>query len=97
MTPGPPAVAEIIDEQGWSYPVSVRRLEQECALKNVQIDERGNSIMLGELLQEVGADRFESEDDLYETLEPVFEAERERRHVGFFGKVKQLFLGTYTR
>lgn len=31
--------------------------------------------------------------DLHEKLEPVFDAERERRQIGLLGKVKRLFLG----
>lgn len=97
MTYGPKTVAELIEENGWSYPVSVTRLEREHALMNVSIDEKGHSMMLGELLAEGDVDRFEDEDDLYEKLEPLFEGERQKRSVGIVGKIKQLVLGTYTR
>lgn len=97
MTYGPKKIAELVEESGWSYPVTTTRLERKYALENVQIDEKGNSIMLGELLSNTDVDRFEDEDDLYVKLEPLFEAERQERHVGVLGKIKQLVLGTYTR
>src|SRR6056297_1670655 len=97
MIPGPEKVAELVEEEGWSYLVSVTRLEREHALTNVSINKKGDSIMLGELLAQGDLDRFEDEDDLYEKLEPLFEEERQRRDVGLIGKIKQLVLGTYTR
>lgn len=97
MTHGPQKIAELIEESGWSYPVSVTRLEREHALTNILIDEKGDSMMLGELLAQGDIDRFEDEDDLYEKLEPLFEQERQRRSVGLLGKIKQMVLGTYTR
>lgn len=93
MTHGPDAVHELVAESGWSYPVSVRRLEREHALANVQLDEDGNSIMLAELLSGTNIDRFESRADLEEKLGPVFESESQRRKVGFFGRIKRTFLG----
>lgn len=92
MTHGPDAVHELVAESGWSYPVSVRRLEREHALANVQVDEEGNSIMLAELLSEADVDRFESREDLDSKLGPVFEAESERRNVGLLGRIKKTFL-----
>lgn len=93
MTHGPDAVHELVAESGWSYPVSVRRLEREHALANVQLDEEGNSIMLAELLSQADVDRFESREDIGSKLGPVFEAESERRNVGLFGRIKKTFLG----
>lgn len=97
MTYGTDAVVELVEERGWSYPVSVTRLEREFALTNVHVDTKGNSIMLGELLTEVDGNQFADEADFRGKLEPVFEAERERRRTGVLGSVKKLFLGTYTR
>jgi hypothetical protein len=93
MTHGPDAVHELITESGWSYPVSVRRIEREHALANIQLDEKGNSIMVTELLSTVDADRFESREDLDRKLGPAFEAESERRKVGLIGHLKRTFLG----
>lgn len=93
MTYGPDAVHELVAESGWSYPVSVRRLEREHALANVQVDEGGNSIMLAELLSQTDVDRFESREDLESKLGPVCESESERRNVGFLGRIKRTFLG----
>lgn len=92
MTYGPDAVHELIEESGWSYPVSVRKLEGEHALANVQLDAKGRSIMLSELLLDADADTFENRDDLERKLEPVFEEEIESRQSGFLSRVKRSLL-----
>jgi len=93
MTCGPEAVHELVAESGWSYPVTVRRLEREHGLANVPLDERGNSITLMELLERVDADRFDDREDLARTLDPVIEAELRSRRTGIVGKLKRTFLG----
>lgn len=93
MTAKPDRVHELVEESGRGYPVSVRRLREDHGLENIEIDDRGNSTTLAELLAEVDADRFESRADLRETLGPVIERESERRQVGWIGKVKRAVLG----
>lgn len=93
MAYGPDAIHELVEESGWSYPVSVNRLDREHALENVQLDERGNSIMVGELLAAADAERFESREDLERKLGPVVERESRSRRKGIFGRVKGFFLG----
>lgn len=93
MTHGPDAVHELIEESGWTYPVSTRRIENEHALANLHIDEKGNSIMLSELLVDANVDGFDSYEDLKHKLEPVFERERQARRVGIIGRIKRAFLG----
>jgi hypothetical protein len=93
MVYGPDTIHQLITESGWSYPVSVRRLEQEHALTNVQLDEKGRSIMLAELLMETNIDRFEDRTDLQRKLEPVFEREIDSRRIGIIGRVKRSLLG----
>ena len=93
MVYGPDAVHELVEESGWTYPVSANRLDREHALANVQIDEKGNSIMVGELLSAAEADRFESREDLERKLGPVFERESRSRRKGILGRMKGYFLG----
>jgi hypothetical protein len=96
MTHGPDAVHRLIEDSGWSYPVSVTRLEREHPLANVTMNERGDSIMLVELLSEVEADSFGSRSDLEATLEPIFEEISRDRNPGVVTRVKRLFLGNET-
>jgi hypothetical protein len=93
MTHGPDAVHRLVDDAGWSYPVSAERLERNYALENVQIDERGNTMMLSELLVAADVDRFENREDVERKLAPVFEAESEARDSGIVGRLKRTFLG----
>lgn len=92
MTYGADAVHELIQESALSYPVLKSDLEREHALRNLDIDADGKSAMLGELLVEVDADRFENHADLRAKLEPVFEAERERRRPGLFERIKNIVM-----
>lgn len=91
MTHGPDAVHEIIVESGWSYPVTARRLENNCPMRNVTIDSDGNSMMLSELLVAADVDRFESRDDLERKLEPICERESRARHQGVVDRLKRTF------
>lgn len=93
MAHGPDAVHELVADAGWSYPVSADRLERNYALENVQIDERGNTMMLSELLVAADVERFEDRNDLERKLAPVCEAESEARSPGIVGRLKRTFLG----
>lgn len=92
MAHGPEAVHELIEESGWSYPVSVRRIEREHALANVQLDEDGNSAMLSELFARGKFDRFESRADLDEKVGEVIDEELAERKTGIVERIKRTFL-----
>lgn len=92
MAHGPEAVHELIEESGWSYPVSVQRLERKHALANVQLDEKGNSAMLSELFARGDFDRFESRSDLDEKVGELIEKELATRDTGIFGRIKRTFI-----
>lgn len=90
-TYGTAAVRELIDDADEEYPISVDRLVREHALANVDIDPKGNSIMLGELLGSADVTEFTSEDDLDRKLGPVFERLREERHTSLLGRLIRVF------
>lgn len=91
MTHGPEAVDELIQSSSLSYPVSLARLERAHPLANITIDEKGNSILLAELLTDVDIDTFGDENDVSEVLGPVFERERSDRRSGIVGRIKNAF------
>lgn len=94
MTHGSESIHELIQDAGWSYPVTISRLEREYALENIKLDEDGRyMIMVSELFVNAEVDRFENRDDLDRKLEPIIEAEIESRRPSFFGRLKRLFLG----
>jgi len=93
MAVGTEGIHELVDDAGWEYPVSARRIREEYPLENVEIDRRGNSMLLSELLAEVETDRFDSRRDLERTLGPVLERESQRRRVGWLGMLKRAVLG----
>jgi hypothetical protein len=93
MAHGPDAVHELIEESGWSYPVSVRRLEREHALANVRLDDRDNYIMLGELLADVEGNRFESREDLQRKVGPIVEERSRARRSGVLARVVDAIRG----
>lgn len=82
MTHGTDAVAELVAESELSYPLRVRRLLAEHALANIDLDERGNSLTLSELLGSTDLREFESEADLRSKVSPLVERHREARRSG---------------
>lgn len=91
MTHGTDAVVEVIEEGELTYPVSVRRLLGEHALANIELDAKGNSLTLSELLGSTDLREFESEADLRRKVEPVVERRREERHRGLVERLVGLF------
>ena len=84
-------VIQIIHEAGWSYPVSVRRIENHRPMTNIAIDESGNSMMLSELLNRAEINKFRSPDHVEEVLTELCLVESQHRRVGLLGKLKQSF------
>lgn len=93
MSHGSEEIHQLIVDSGWSYPVSVNRIEREHALANIDIDEKGNTMMVAELFSETDVDRFESQEDLERKLDAVFEQIRQDRKPGLFERIKRTFLG----
>lgn len=92
MAVGTDAVVELIEEDGSSYPVSVARLERQYALANVDLDERGYSTTVGELLAAVDVDRFESREHVEEVLDPVIRRELAERR-GLLDRIRAFLRG----
>ena len=90
-THGTDAVRRVIDDSDLEYPVPVDRLVREHALVNVDIDAKGNSIMLGELLNQSGVNEFTDEDDVDRKLSPVFERLHAERHTSLLGRIIRIF------
>lgn len=88
---GVDAVAKLIEDAGWSYPVSTRRLMNEYALNNVEIDSAGNTAMIGELVDPSDFREFTSREDLEQKLGPVFERHRDERRTGIVERIQQYF------
>lgn len=91
MGHGTDALHELIEDADWSYPVKLQKLEQEHPFANIEIDEKGNSITLVELLEHVDAKQIESRKDLERLFAPVFEQETQARQSGVIGKIKRAF------
>ena len=92
MAHGSGAVVELIEDSGWSYPVSVARLEREHGLANIRLDPAGRHfVTLVELLSHGDLDRLESEADVRERVRPLVEAELATRRTGLLSRLKGLF------
>jgi len=90
-THGTDAVRRVIEDAGLEYPVTVDRLVREHALANVDIDAKGNSIMLGELLNRARVSEFADGDDVDRKLSPVFERLRAERNPSLVGRIIRIF------
>lgn len=91
MAHGAGAIIELIDDSGWSYPVSVTRIEREHGLANVRLDPAGRHfVTVVELFAHGDLDRFEDEEDLREQVEPLVEAELATRRSGLLSRLRGL-------
>jgi hypothetical protein len=94
MTHGADAIHGLIEEAGWSYPVTVSRLERQHALSNVALDAGGKyMIMVSELFVDADVDRFESRAELEVKLKTVIEAEIDSRRTGVVETLEKTFFG----
>ena len=59
------------------YPVEAKTLRTKIGHRKVPFDATGHSITVEEALEQVPRKRFENEQELLNTLHPVFEARRE--------------------
>lgn len=88
---GVEAVAKLVADAGWSYPISTRRLMNEYALYNIELDNRGNTLMLGEIVDPHEMREFTSRADLEEKLRPIVEQHRAERQTGLIGRIRRYF------
>jgi hypothetical protein len=90
VTFGIAALDAHLDAADLVYPVNSETLIQQLGDPNIPYDAGGGSISLSEALSDTPRRRFESEQELLNTLHPVFEAYRENAGSGLFAQLRSM-------
>lgn len=72
------------------YPTDAGTLRAKIGHKSVPFDATGHSITVEEALEEIPKQEFENEQELLNTLHPVFEARREARGTSLLAQLRAL-------
>jgi len=72
------------------FPVATETLVSQYGDVSIPIDAAGTELTLREVLDEVPRERFENEQELLNTLHPVFEAKREQSSRSIIAQLRSL-------
>ena len=87
---GIPVLDDRLEEVDLTFPADRAELEATIGSVEVPYDASGHTLRLGDALEALEADRFESRNELLEALHPVFEAHRARTPTGVVGRLRAL-------
>jgi hypothetical protein len=84
------ALDATLSDAGIEYPVEVETLRSEIGHRKVPFNATGQTMTVEEALAEVSRQRFETEQELLNTLHPVFEARREATSNSLLSQLRAL-------
>ncbi|MFD1562764.1 hypothetical protein ACFR99_04255 [Haloarchaeobius amylolyticus] len=73
-----------------SFPATKDDVRAELGHERIPYDVHGNDVALGEILEDVPTDRFDSRQELLNALHEPFEEYRRNRSGGVIGQVRSL-------
>ena len=82
------ALAERLDAADVTYPTDVETLDRELGDAEVPYNASGATMTVGEALDAVPKQRFESERELLNVLHPVFEEKRASASRGLLARIR---------
>lgn len=85
---GIPVLADRLEEAELTFPIDRAELRTTMGGLEVPYDAGGSTIRLGEALDRVDVDRFDTKNELLDALHPVFEAQRQRTPSGIVGAIR---------
>lgn len=85
------ALTERLDRAEVSYPASSEELVGALGDPEIPCDPAGKGLALSAALERTEKNRFDSEDELLDTLHPVFEEYRRSSSSGLLGRLRSLF------
>ncbi|PSP93978.1 hypothetical protein BRC91_07615 [Halobacteriales archaeon QS_4_62_28] len=84
------ALDATLSDAGIEYPTDVETLRSEIGHRQVPFNAAGQTITVEEALEQVPRQRFETEQELLNTLHPVFEARREATSNSLLSQLRAL-------
>lgn len=79
-----------LDQLDVTFPVDAETLARTHGDMRIPVDPGGNKIVLSDAISACDRTEFESEQDLLNTLHPVFERRRERMSNSIIGQLRSL-------
>lgn len=87
---GIPVLDDRLEEASVTFPATRDELQAAMGPTEIPYDAGGHTLRLGNALDEVEAERFETKNELLDALHPVFEANRQRTSTGLVSRVRSL-------
>jgi len=84
------ALDATLSDAGIEYPTDVETLRSEIGHRQVPFNATGQTVTVEEALEQVPRQRFETEQELLNTLHPVFEARREATSNSLLSQLRAL-------
>ena len=91
LTFGIAALDGHLDRESLEFPADGEEIVRSLGDPDIPYDPGGNAMALSTALAQVGVGRFDSADELLETLHPVFEERRRSTSTGRLGRLRSLF------
>lgn len=85
---GIPVLNDRLEEAAVQFPLDRDELERSHGAMEVPYDATGHTLRLGDALDELDADRFETKNELLDALHPVFEGYRQRSPTGLVATLR---------
>ncbi|MDZ7701340.1 MAG: hypothetical protein U5J98_04335 [Halobacteriales archaeon] len=85
---GIPVLDDRLEAAEVSFPVDRAELRTTMGGHEIPYDAGGGTIRLGQALERVDVDRFETKNELLDALHPVFEERRQRAPSGLVGAIR---------
>jgi hypothetical protein len=85
------ALDERLNRAELTFPAETDEIVHALGDPEIPYDPSGHSVALSEALEQVGKNRFDAEDELLDTLHPVFEERRRSSSNGLLGRLRSLF------
>lgn len=79
-----------LEERDVSYPISAEEFEEQYGHLDVPYDASGHSTTVSEALVDVSVQRFDSQQELLNTLHPVFERKRQATSRSLLAQLRSL-------
>lgn len=85
------ALDERLDRAELAFPADAEEIVSALDDPDIPYDPAGHSVALSTALDQIGQDRFDAEDELLDTLHPVFEERRRSAPTGLLDRLRSLF------
>lgn len=84
------ALIPLLEEHNLRFPLSTERLIEQLNDPEIPVDASGQTVSLSTVLAETTQSEFESQQELLNTLHPIFEQHRQNASSSLIGSIRRL-------